>query len=114
MSYEQSLTLEIFLGRVAILFAHGEGINRVLCSEPNFRFFATENNHQTKHDGGRLDGRAFVDSEWGCKELEVFCCELRNVPHPNITHDIVGEDDGARSKSLEESVDLQRWIYPKL
>ncbi|KAF8946240.1 hypothetical protein BGZ47_000989 [Haplosporangium gracile] len=112
---EHAPTLK-FLDLGGDTFAHGDSIDRLLCSLPNLKVLSIENHHQARHNGGWLDARAIVETEWVCKNLEVLCCEIRNIPRPDITRDIFGgpANDGIKGETLEESVALQRQIHTKL
>ncbi|KAG0042628.1 hypothetical protein BGZ89_006808, partial [Linnemannia elongata] len=66
--------------------------------------------------GGALDAREIVESDWVCSNLEVFRCEISDIPRPDITRKIAGEPayKWVKSGTPQESMDLQRQIYAKL
>jgi hypothetical protein len=48
------------------------------------------NDRTEDHDGGYVDAPVILDLEWICTNLEILCCEIRNIPRPDITYDILG------------------------
>ncbi|KAG0066907.1 hypothetical protein BGZ89_006766 [Linnemannia elongata] len=97
-------------------YADAEGINRLLCTAPNLKVLYVSNDHKDGHAGGYLDAKAIVDSEWVCDDLEVFACEIRNIPRPDITRTILNQPATkfVQTGTVEESLDLQYRIYSKL
>lgn len=97
-------------------YADAEGINRLLCTAPNLKVLYVSNDHKDGHSGGYLDAKAIVDSEWVCDDLEVFACEIRNIPRPDITRTILNQPATkfVQTGTVEESLDLQYRIYSKL
>lgn len=111
---EHADTLEVF--RLEGDYVCGAApINRLLCSLPNLKEFCFLGNRLIGR-GGTLDAREIVKSDWVCSNLEVFGCEIGNIPRPDITRKIAGEPANERVKSgtPQESMDLQRQIYAKL
>lgn len=111
---EHADTLEVF--RLEGDYVSGaKPINRLLCLLPNLREFCFLGNRLVGR-GGTLDAEEIVKSDWVCSNLEVFGCEIGNIPRPDITRLIAGEPADARVKSgtPQESMDLQRQIYAKL
>ncbi|KAG9061205.1 hypothetical protein KI688_007543 [Linnemannia hyalina] len=93
----------------------GKPINRLLCSLPNLKEFCFHGDG-TVGRGGALDANEVAKSDWVCSNLEVFGCEIGNIPRPDITRKIDGQPANERVKSgtPQESMDLQRQIYAKL
>ncbi|OAQ23049.1 hypothetical protein K457DRAFT_25424 [Linnemannia elongata AG-77] len=65
-----------------------------------------------------LDARDVAKSAWVCSNLEVFACQIRNIPRPDITRDIAGRAARVHidehDTPLHESVELQRQVYKQL
>ncbi|KAG0292995.1 hypothetical protein BGZ96_003451 [Linnemannia gamsii] len=97
-------------------YADAESVNRLLCSAPNLKVLHISNDHKARYNGGYLDAKAIVDAEWVCSNLEVFACEIRNIPRPDITREIRGQPatEHTQAGTLEESIELQRRIFSKL
>ncbi|KAF9117975.1 hypothetical protein BGW39_001607 [Mortierella sp. 14UC] len=114
-----------------------KSIHRLLCSAPNLKelYLLGEYRHRTKTDG-RLDVRDTVrheggdgldenededanemrEKDWVCTRLEVFGCEIGDIPRPDIIRSILGRPstnitvEGTR----QESIHLQRKLYARL
>ncbi|KAG0378597.1 hypothetical protein BGX24_003393 [Mortierella sp. AD032] len=94
----------------------GENIDRLLRSCPNLKELGIMGHFKAVHGGG-LDARAIKDSEWVCKNLEVFECPIRNIPRLDIAREVdILKHTRAPIKegTLQESIDLQHQIYAKL
>lgn len=91
----------------------GSQIHQLLCSAPKLKqaYFSGWPNLV---EGGWMDARAIVGSEWVCLDLEVFGCRIGNNPRPDITRDIAGRPSVDVYGSPLESITLQRQIYSKL
>jgi hypothetical protein len=58
-----------------------------------------------------------MDTDWACDNLEVFVCQIRGVPRPDITRQIPGDlkvSRTRRSGTVEESINIHRRVYAKL
>lgn len=111
---EHADTLEVF--RLEGDYVSGaKPINRLLCSLPNLKEFCILSDRLNGR-GGALDAREIVESDWVCSNLEVFRCEISDIPRPDITRKIAGEpaNKWVKSGTPQESMDLQRQIYAKL
>lgn len=91
----------------------GSQIHQLLCSAPKLKQAYFSGDHQSM-EGGWMDAREIVDSEWACLDLEVFGCRIGNIPRPEITRAISGRIAKFKYGSHLESVTLQRQIYSKL
>jgi hypothetical protein len=82
---------------------------------PNLKVLHIQSNRM-ENFGGSLDTREVVKSDWICNNMEMFSCEIGNVPRPDITKEVLGEPVSKYVKSgiLQESIELQRRVYSKL
>ncbi|KAF8934773.1 hypothetical protein BGZ47_010213 [Haplosporangium gracile] len=90
-------------------------INQLLCSLPNLKEFVFLGDRLVDR-GGTLDAKEVVKSNWVCSGLEVFGCEIGNIPRPDITRMIADEPASKRvtKGTPQESMDLHRQVYAKL
>ncbi|KAF9909038.1 hypothetical protein EC991_009099 [Linnemannia zychae] len=99
--------------------AHFESrdIQRLLCSAPNLKELTLLGSTRPEDTGdGNLEALDMVKSEWVCRNLEVFACEIGGIPRPDITREINDEpaDELTVEGTREESLDLQRRVYSQL
>ncbi|KAF9541805.1 hypothetical protein EC957_002640 [Mortierella hygrophila] len=111
---EHADTLEVFRLEGDYV-SGGSPINRLLCSLPNLKELCFQGDPSLGR-GGTLDASEIVKSDWVCSNLEIFGCDIGNIPRPDITRNIAGEPANKRVKSgtPQESMDLQRQVYAKL
>ncbi|KAF9906350.1 hypothetical protein EC991_000752 [Linnemannia zychae] len=108
-------TLEVFHVE-AKTFIPGRGINHLLCSAPLLKELNLMANHKEPY-GSWMDVDMIADSEWVCKDLEVFACEIGNIRRLDITRDIgdeLMEDYISQPGKHQKSIEVQRKIYSKL
>ncbi|KAF9098526.1 hypothetical protein BGX29_007586 [Mortierella sp. GBA35] len=129
---KHAATLEIVRLESAFLFP-SESIHQLLCSAPNLKEFHILGTRKDDNDEpvAELDANDVIKSDWVCTELEVFGCEIRNIPRPDIARhteddDLVEESDFIEDDNLieddeyviegtdEESITLQRGVYAQL
>ncbi|KAK3848346.1 MAG: hypothetical protein J3R72DRAFT_428838 [Linnemannia gamsii] len=109
-------TLEIIRMESAPCF-ESQDIQQLLCSAPNLKeFYLFGLERRPENVDGCLDAQDIVESEWVCTELEVFGCEIGNIPRHDITHDIAGRPskEFIRDGSRQESIELHRGVYAQL
>ncbi|KAG0048331.1 hypothetical protein BGZ89_004633 [Linnemannia elongata] len=101
-------TLRVFLldGNYA---CYEREINRMLCSLPNLRVFYIGTN-RVEMRGGSLTAQEIVNSQWVCKNLEVFGCGIKGIPRP----DIQPANKYFRTGTVEESLEVHHQVYTKL
>ena len=95
--------------------ADADSVNRLLCTGPELKELYISNNAKGDHDVGWLDTKVVVYTERVCSNLEVFRCEIGNIPRPDITRRVLDypASEFVRSGTLEESIISQRRIYSK-
>ncbi|KAG0371619.1 hypothetical protein BGX24_001428 [Mortierella sp. AD032] len=107
-------TLEVFRIEVnSLLDSHQT--NHLLCSAPNLKEIYFAWNYELAW-GSRMDARAIVQSDWICNNLEVFACQIGEIPRPDITRDIYYRKARVFTcpGSPQYSIELQRQVYSKL
>ncbi|KAG0297339.1 hypothetical protein BGZ96_006903 [Linnemannia gamsii] len=116
-------SFESLLGHVATLetlrfetkcFVKGSQLNQLLCSATRLRelYFSGDGTIL----GGCLQARKIVQSEWACKDLEVFSCRIGYVPRPDIVRIArdLPRDPQNFMTTPQESIHIQRQVYSKL
>ncbi|KAF8933876.1 hypothetical protein BGZ58_006064 [Dissophora ornata] len=109
-------TLEILTMESAPGFS-SKYIQQLLCTAPKLKEFYLLGPERLRDNvDGTLDVRDVVESEWVCTELEVFGCQIGNIPRPDITRTIDGHpaSNYVVKGTLEESIDLQRRVCSQL
>ncbi|KAF8932136.1 hypothetical protein BGZ47_011538 [Haplosporangium gracile] len=92
-------------------------IQTPLCSAPNLKKLHVLSDYRTLEDERiGLLAQGLVKSEWVCSSLEVFWCQIKGIPRPDITRTINGRpaSEFVLPGTLEESIDLQRRVYSQL
>ncbi|KAF9903445.1 hypothetical protein EC991_003818 [Linnemannia zychae] len=94
----------------------GHHVNTLLCSAPNLKEIYCYSCSRDRIFGPWLDAKTMADSNWICSGLEIFACEIRGIPRPDITRDICGQPARYRVMrgTLVESLALHHQIYAKL
>lgn len=105
---KHAATLEVFQmdGNYA---CYEREINRMLCSLPNLKVFYIGTNRVDMRSGS-LTAQEIVNSEWVCKNLEVFGCGIKGIPRP----DIQPANKYFRTGTVEESLEVHHQVYTKL
>lgn len=94
-----------------------KSIQQFLCSAAHLKEFnIIGDERDPDNEDLFLDAHDVVSTDWVCTELEVFGCQIRGIPRPDITHDIAGKpaSDFTKEGTLQESLDLQRGVYSQL
>ncbi|KAG0219513.1 hypothetical protein BGX33_002458 [Mortierella sp. NVP41] len=92
-------------------------IHRLLCSAPNLKELYLLSEWRTTDIVDRyLDAQDVAKSDWVCLSLEVFGCEIGNIPRPDITRwiDCSSPTQHVVGGTIQESIDLQRRVYAQL
>lgn len=112
---KHSSTLEV-LRLEGECYVDSEGVDRLLCSVPNLKDLYIANDHKDGHEGGYLDAKITLDSEWGCSNLEVFAYDIGSIPRPDVTRTIGSEPatEFIRAGTFKGSLDLLHQIYSKI
>ncbi|KAG0372603.1 hypothetical protein BGX24_012818 [Mortierella sp. AD032] len=107
-------TLEVFR-TYSLTLVSMRTVNMLLCKAPNLKELYIYGGADICPDN-LYDAEKYADSEWVCKNLEVFGCRIGNIPRPDITHEIRGLPAQLfyGQGSAQESVALQHQIYEKL
>ncbi|KAK3839427.1 MAG: hypothetical protein JOS17DRAFT_786071 [Linnemannia elongata] len=105
---KHATTLEVFLMDGNYACYEGE-INRMLCSLPNLKVFYIGTSRVDMR-GGSLTAQEIVNSEWVCKNLEVFGCGIKGIPRP----DIQPANKYFRAGTVEESLEVHHQVYAML
>ncbi|KAF9117790.1 hypothetical protein BGW39_001799, partial [Mortierella sp. 14UC] len=94
----------------------GHHIDTLLCSAPNLKEMYCYSCSCDSSYVPWLDAKGIVDSDWICSGLEVFACQIRGIPRPDITRDICGQSarNHIMNGALQESLTLHHQIYTKL
>ncbi|KAF9128174.1 hypothetical protein BGW39_005306 [Mortierella sp. 14UC] len=111
--FKHAPTIEIVRMESAPCF-ESQDIQQLLCSAPNLKeLYLFGQERGVENVDGCMDAHDIVASEWVCTELEVFGCEIGEIPRPDITHDIAGRPsrEFIRSGSRQKSIELQRGVY---
>ncbi|KAK3848397.1 MAG: hypothetical protein J3R72DRAFT_484616 [Linnemannia gamsii] len=107
-------TLEIF--RIEFRSTLGcDQTNHLLCSAPNLKELYFAWNWEYNY-GGWMNASGIVQSDWICHNLEVFACQIGEIPRPDITRYIYDReaDSFTYPGSRQRSIELQRQVYSKL
>ncbi|KAF9082667.1 hypothetical protein BGX23_012224, partial [Mortierella sp. AD031] len=115
---EHAPTLEVFRLQGYPLFG-SKDIQQLLCSAPNLKeldLIPLDRRYESGQENCSLDARDMVESEWICISLEVFGCQIKGIPRPDITRKIVRRPatQFIVKGTVEESVDLQLKVYSQL
>ncbi|KAF9092699.1 hypothetical protein BGX29_010330 [Mortierella sp. GBA35] len=105
-------TLEIVRMEGAYAFP-SKAIHQLLCSAPKLKELHLLGEERVLDNLDRwMDAHDVDESDWACTSLEIFGCEIRNIPRPDITMPICGDPPTKYfvKGTLQESIDLQRRI----
>ncbi|KAF9909037.1 hypothetical protein EC991_009098 [Linnemannia zychae] len=111
--FKHAPTIEIVRMESAPCF-ESQDIQQLLCSAPNLKeIYLFGHERRVENVDGCLDAHDVVVSEWVCTELEIFGCEIGEIPRPDITHNIAGRPprEFIMDGTHQESVELQRGVY---
>ncbi|KAK3848374.1 MAG: hypothetical protein J3R72DRAFT_428874 [Linnemannia gamsii] len=115
-------TLEVF--RLEAMMEHVEGcsLQMLLCEASVLKeFYLIPPSRNAIDDCIHMEAwmiaRDFANGErWACTELEVFGCQIADIPRPDITRDIVGvtPNNFVEGGPRKKSIDMQRGVYKQL
>ncbi|KAF9147038.1 hypothetical protein BG015_011375 [Linnemannia schmuckeri] len=119
---EHAETLEVLRMEAMVEIFEGSSIQTLLCSAPLLKeLYLIPPNRKALDETCQIEGWVIAEGfeqgeEWACMELEVFGCQIGDIPRPDIIRDIFdeGQDGFVVDGTVESSINIQRGVYKQL